>query len=98
MNFLNIISWGKLGVKDVKNVCKTDEELESIPDDVCGTFAEITDFTAMFVNCYSLKAIPENLFNYAVKAQNFYKTFGCTASIKSITEDLFVNCPEATDF
>lgn len=98
VNFLNIISWGKLGVKDVKNVCQTDEELESIPDDVCGTFAEITDFTAMFVNCYSLKAIPENLFKYAVKAQKFYETFGCNASLKSIPEDLFVNCPEATDF
>lgn len=98
VNFLNIISWGKLGVKDVKSVCKTDEELESIPDDVCGTFAEITDFTDMFFNCYSLKAIPENLFKYAVKAQKFYNTFGCTASIKSIPEDLFVNCTEATDF
>lgn len=98
VNFLNIISWGKLGVKDVKSVCKTDEELESIPDDVCGTFAEITDFTDMFFNCYSLKAIPENLFKYAVKAQKFYETFGCDASLKSIPENLFVNCPEATDF
>lgn len=98
VNFLNIISWGKLGVKDVKNVCKTDEELESIPDDVCGTFAEITDFTDMFVNCYSLKAIPENLFKYAVKAKKFYETFGYAASLKSIPENLFANCPEATDF
>lgn len=98
VNFLNIISWGKLGVKDVKNVCQTDEELESIPDDVCGTFAEITDFTDMFVNCYSLKAIPENLFKYAVKAQKFYTTFGYNASLKSIPENLFVNCIEATNF
>ena len=98
VNFLNIISWGKLGVKDVKSVCQTDEELESIPDDVCGTFAEITDFTDMFVNCYSLKAIPENLFKYAVKAQKFYDTFAYNASLKSIPENLFVNCPEATDF
>lgn len=98
VNFLNIISWGKLGVKDVKSVCKTDEELESIPDDVCGTFAEITDFTEMFVNCYSLKAIPENLFKYAVKAKKFYETFAYNASLKSIPENLFANCPEATDF
>ena len=98
VNFLNIISWGKLGVKNLKSVCKTDEELESVPDDVCGSFAEVTDFTDMFVNCYSLKAIPENLFKYAVKAQKFYNTFGCNASIKSIPEDLFVNCTEATDF
>lgn len=98
VNFLNIISWGKLGVKDVKSVCKTDEELESIPDDVCGTFAEITDFTEMFVNCYSLKAIPENLFRYAVKAKKFYETFAYNASLKSIPENLFANCPEVTDF
>ena len=98
VNFLNIISWGKLGVKDVKSVCKTDEELESIPDDVCGTFAEITDFTEMFVNCYSLKAIPENLFKYAVKAKKFYETFAYNASLKSIPENLFANCPEVTDF
>lgn len=98
VNFLNIISWGKLGVKDVKSVCKTDEELETIPDDVCGTFAEITDFTEMFVNCYSLKAIPENLFKYAVNAKKFYETFAYNASLKSIPENLFANCPEATDF
>lgn len=98
VNFLNIISWGKLGVKDVKSVCKTDEELESIPDDVCGAFAEIADFTEMFANCYSLKAIPENLFKYAVKAQKFYETFACAASLKSIPVNLFANCPEVTDF
>lgn len=98
VNFLNIISWGKLGVKEVTNVCKTDEKLESIADDVCGTFAEITDFTDMFVNCYSLKAIPENLFRYAVKATKFYETFGYNASLKVIPENLFANCPEALDF
>lgn len=98
VNFLNIISWGKLGVTTMSNVCKTDQQLETIADDVCGSFENVTDFTDAFVNCYSLKAIPANLFRFATKATTFQETFGYTASLSAIPEDLFVNCPEVTTF
>lgn len=98
VHHLNVISWGKLGAESAANVCKSNPYLETIPGDVCGSFANVTDFTNAFSDCYSLKAIPEGLFRYAEKATTFNKTFSCDSSIKSIPEDLFANCTSAKNF
>lgn len=97
-NILNIFSWGKFGVKEAKNVCKTSQCLKSVPNDVCGSFAEVKDFTGFFSNNDALEAIPEGLLQYAVNAEKFQESFTYLRSIKSIPENLFAACVNATDF
>lgn len=97
-HLLKVISWGNLGVTSAARVCYNSNKLESIPSDVCGSFANVTNFSESFYLCESLKAIPENLFKYAVNATNFMRAFYHDGSITEIPENLFANNPAATDF
>lgn len=97
-NILNILSWGKFGVQEAKYVCKTSKSLKSIPADVCGSFADVKDFTGFLTFCQSLEEIPDDLFKYAVNATTFQDAFSNIKSCKAIPETLFANCPNATDF
>ena len=97
-NILNILSWGKFGVVEAKNVCKTSRSLKSIPADVCGSFADVKDFTGFLSACRSLEEIPADLLKYAVNATTFQEAFAYLKSCKAIPESLFANCINATDF
>ena len=97
-NILNILSWGKFGVVEAKNVCKTSRSLKSIPADVCGSFADVKDFTGFLSACRSLEKIPADLLKYAVNATTFQEAFAYLKSCKAIPESLFANCINATDF
>ena len=94
----NIISWGKLGVKNAADMCLGCNGLESIPNDVAGSFANVKSFLGAFSQCTSLKEIPAGLFRYATLAKNFEDCFSYTASITEIPEDLFANCVAAERF
>lgn len=97
-NILNILSWGKFGVVEAKNVCKTSKSLKSVPADVCGSFADVKDFTGFLTYCQSLEEIPADLLKYAVNATTFQEAFSNIKACKAIPENLFANCPNATDF
>lgn len=94
----NIISWGKLGYTTAADMCLGCSALESIPNDVAGSFANVKSFLGAFSCCESLKEIPENLFRYATLAKNFEDCFSHTASISAIPEGLFAHCGAAEDF
>ena len=94
----NIISWGKLGVKNAADMCLGCSGLESIPNDVAGSFADVKSFIGAFSACESLKEIPSGLFRYATVAKNFEDCFSHSGSISSIPEDLFANCVAAERF
>lgn len=94
----NIISWGTLGVKNAADMCLGCNKLESIPNDVAGSFANVKSFLGAFSMCSSLKEIPAGLFRYATLAKNFEDCFSYTDSITEIPEDLFVNCTSAERF
>lgn len=94
----NIISWGLLGVKNAADMCLGCVNLESIPNDVVGSFANVKSFLGAFSCCESLKEIPAGLFRYATLAKNFEDCFSHSASITEIPEDLFVNCTAAERF
>lgn len=94
----NIISWGLLGVKNAADMCLGCSGLESIPNDVAGSFANVKSFLGAFSCCESLKEIPAGLFRYATQAKNFEDCFSHSASISAIPEDLFANCPNAERF
>lgn len=93
-----IHSWGKMGYKNAANMCKGCVNLESIPDDLAGSFANVGSFVAAFLGCESLKAIPEGLFRYATEAKKFANCFRYTASIREIPAMLFANTPQAEEF
>lgn len=95
---LNVISWGKLGYTNAADMCLGCSSLESIPNDVAGSFASVKSFIGAFSCCRSLKEIPAGLFKYAVMAKNFEDCFSHSGSISSIPEDLFANCHAAVDF
>lgn len=93
-----VVSWGKMGYKNAANMCKGCINLESIPDDVAGSFSEVGSFVAAFLGCEKLQAIPAGLFQHAAKAKKFSNCFRYTASISSIPENLFANNPLAEEF
>ncbi len=93
----NIISWGKLGYKNATDMCLGCIELESIPEDVAGSFAEVVAFVGAFSCCTSLKEIPAGLFRHATRAKRFVDCFSHSASIEEIPEDLFASCVAAED-
>lgn len=94
----NIISWGQFGLRNAADMCLGCNNLESIPNDVAGSFAEVKSFIGAFSICESLKEIPAGLFRYATLAKRFEDCFSHSGSINSIPEDLFVNCTAAEDF
>ena len=93
-----IISWGKMGYKNAANMCKGCINLESIPEDLAGSFEDVGSFVAAFLGCERLKEIPEGLFNYAANAKKFSNCFRYAASISEIPENLFANAPLAEEF
>ncbi|MGM9737245.1 MAG: BACON domain-containing protein [Candidatus Cryptobacteroides sp.] len=93
-----VISWGVMGYTLANTMCKTCENLTEIPNDVAGSFSEVTTFDEAFFNTPVLKAIPPRLFYYATKATKMTETFCDAASISEIPADLFVNCTAVTDF
>ncbi len=94
----HIYSWGKMGYKNAANMCKGCINLESIPNDVAGSFSEVGSFVAAFLGCEKLKEIPEGLFQHAVEAKKFSNCFRYTTSISEIPENLFANSPLAEEF
>lgn len=94
----NIISWGKLGYTSATDMCLGCSRLESIPNDVAGSFASVKSFLGAFSCCESLKEIPAGLFKHATIAKNFEDCFSHSASISKIPAELFANCTAAEDF
>lgn len=94
----NIISWGLLGLTNAADMCLGCNNLESIPNDVAGSFAGVKSFIGAFSCCESLREIPEGLFRYATVAKNFEDCFSHSGSISAIPEGLFANCAAAEDF
>lgn len=94
----SIISWGKLGYTTAVDMCLGCSKLESIPNDVAGSFAGVKSFLGAFSCCESLREIPAGLFRYATVARNFEDCFSHTASIAEIPQGLFDTCTAAEDF
>lgn len=94
----SIISWGKLGYTTAVDMCLGCSELESIPNDVAGSFAAVKSFLGAFSCCQKLSEIPAGLFRYATVAKNFEDCFSHSASITQIPEGLFDACVAAEDF
>ncbi len=94
----NILSWGKMGYTSAVDMCLGCSRLESIPNDVAGSFASVKSFLGAFSTCESLKEIPEGLFRHATVARTFEHCFSHSASISEIPAGLFANCTAAEDF
>lgn len=94
----NVISWGKLGYQNASDMCLGCSSLESIPDDISGSFAEVISFNGAFSCCENLREIPDGLFRYAKRAKRFSDCFSHSGMISSIPENLFDNCTAAEDF
>ena len=94
----NIISWGKLGYTSATDMCLGCSRLESIPNDVAGSFASVKSFLGAFSCCESLKEIPSGLFKHATLAKNFEDCFSHSGSITNIPAGLFDSCVSAEDF
>ena len=94
----NIISWGKLGLTNAADMCLGCNNLESIPNDVAGSFSNVKSFLGAFSCCEKLKEIPSGLFRYATQAKNFEDCFSHCAAISEIPEDLFAKCVAAERF
>lgn len=94
----NIISWGTLGLTNAADMCLGCNNLESIPNDVAGSFSKVKSFLGAFSCCESLREIPEGLFRYATVAKNFEDCFSHSGSISKIPADLFANCVAAERF
>ena len=93
----NIISWGTLGYTQATDMCLGCINLESIPNDVAGSFSNVKTFNGAFSCCESLREIPQGLFRYATAAKRFEDCFSHSASISEIPADLFKNCTAAED-
>lgn len=94
----NIFSWGTLGYTNLKDMCLGCINLEYIPNDVAGSFANVKSFLGAFSCCSSLKEIPAGLFRHATLAKNFEECFSYSESISTIPAGLFDNCAAAEDF
>ncbi len=93
----NVISWGTMGYTQATDMCLGCVCLESIPNDVAGSFANVKTFNGAFSCCESLSEIPEGLFRCATVAKRFEDCFSHSASISEIPADLFKNCVAAED-
>lgn len=93
----NVISWGTLGYTQATDMCLGCINLESIPNDVAGSFVNVKTFNGAFSCCESLREIPAGLFRYATAAKRFEDCFSHSASISEIPADLFKNCTAAED-
>lgn len=93
----NVISWGTLGYTQATDMCLGCINLESIPNDVAGSFSNVKTFNGAFSCCESLREIPQGLFRYATAAKRFEDCFSHSASISEIPADLFKNCTAAED-
>ena len=93
----SVISWGTLGYTQATDMCLGCINLEYIPNDVAGSFANVKTFNGAFSCCESLKEIPAGLFRYATAAKRFEDCFSHSASISEIPADLFENCVAAED-
>lgn len=93
-----VISWGQMGYVNAADMCLGCNNLESIPNDVAGSFSNVKSFLGAFSCCEKLQEIPAGLFRYATLAKNFEDCFSHSASISEIPEDLFVNCVAAERF
>lgn len=93
----NVISWGTLGYTQATDMCLGCINLESIPNDVAGSFADVKTFNGAFSCCESLREIPAGLFRYATAAKRFEDCFSHSASISEIPAGLFDNCVAAED-
>jgi hypothetical protein len=93
-----IHSWGKMGYKNAANMCKGCINLESIPNDVAGSFEDVGSFVAAFLGCEKLKEIPAGLFRHATGAKKFANCFRYTTSISEIPADLFAKNTLAEEF
>lgn len=94
----NVLSWGKLGYTQATDMCLGCSRLESIPNDVAGSFANVKTFLGAFSCCESLREIPAGLFRYATQAKRFEECFSHSGAISEIPEGLFDNCIAAEDF
>ncbi len=94
----NVLSWGKMGYTTAADMCLGCVSLESIPNDVAGSFASVKSFLGAFSCCESLREIPSGLFRYATVARTFEDCFSHSASIREIPAGLFDNCETAEDF
>lgn len=93
-----IISWGQLGLTNAADMCLGCNNLESIPNDVAGSFSNVKSFLGAFSCCESLEKIPAGLFRYASKAKNFEDCFSHSGAISEIPAGLFDNCEAAERF
>ncbi len=93
----NVISWGVMGYTQATDMCLGCVNLQSIPNDVAGSFANVKTFNGAFSCCESLEEIPSGLFRHATTAKRFEDCFSHTASISEIPADLFKNCVAAED-
>ena len=93
----NVISWGVMGYTQATDMCLGCVNLQSIPNDVAGSFANVKTFNGAFSCCESLEEIPAGLFRYATAAKRFEDCFSHSASISEIPADLFKNCVVAED-
>lgn len=93
----NVISWGTLSYTQATDMCLGCINLESIPNDVAGSFADVKTFNGAFSCCESLREIPAGLFRYATAAKRFEDCFSHSASISEIPAGLFDNCVAAED-
>lgn len=94
----SVISWGKLGYTSAVDMCLGCSRLESIPNDVAGSFSGVKSFLGAFSCCESLKEIPAGLFRYATAAKNFEDCFSHSGAISAIPEGLFDQCTAAETF
>ncbi len=94
----NVLSWGKLGYTQATDMCLGCSRLESIPNDVAGSFANVKTFLGAFSCCESLTKIPSGLFRYATQAKRFEECFAHSGGISEIPAGLFDNCVAAEDF
>lgn len=93
-----VISWGQMGLVNAADMCLGCNNLESIPNDVAGSFSNVKSFLGAFSCCESLKEIPAGLFRYATKAKNFEDCFSHSGAISEIPAGLFDNCVAAERF
>ena len=92
-----MISWGKYGVTNLSGFCNGARNLRTIPNDINGSFENVTTFANAFQYC-PIESIPEGLFAYASKVTTFNNCFEHAPNISSIPEHLFDNCPLATNY
>lgn len=92
-----IISWGKMGYTLADGMCAGSDKLCEIPNDVAGSFSDVTTFAGAFEDC-AIDRIPPRLLLYASKVTTMQDAFREAPNISEIPEDLLINCTAVTDF